>query len=561
MTVDSPVKTPTQPPRERLAECLASGEALRLPNPKQAFVAAQEALTLAKQVNDPALLGAAERLYGRIVGDLGQPQTALRYTLSAVRRFEELGDNHNIVSSLAAAGMAYVDMCSFDDALAVFERAERMVMQLDDQDLELRVIGNMSLAYCNIKDFASARRLMQRTLGLAQALGKQDLVLRSHANLGHIELEHGLLERESGNEAAAREHFERAREVMARMLDDGHVHQSPFDLGITKLNLGIAHRELGDVDSAHTLLQQSREIMQRAGHAGGVCEADMYLSLIGLQRGQLQEGIAALQAFARGEVPGVTPLLRARAWRQLSTACEQAGDLRTALNAYKAFHTLDQAMLTERVSARAAALALKMDIERAQIEADVLRIHAEQLMDTNTQLSAEASVLSRQANEDGLTSLSNRRHFDEQFPKLLEQMRVMGGEMYVALADLDHFKQVNDQFSHSVGDEVLRQVSAILRAHSRADDLVARYGGEEFILVLQHANAEQALAACQRLRSAVEHRNWPALADDLAVTMSIGLAKCDPNKTPLENIQAADVLLYRAKDEGRNRVCMQLLDK
>ncbi|MGL4575316.1 MAG: diguanylate cyclase [Burkholderiaceae bacterium] len=556
MTVDSPVQTPPQSPRKRLAECLARGEEQRLPNPKQAFDAAQEALALARQINDPALLGAAERLYGRIVGDLGQPQDGLRYTLSAVRRFEELGDNHNIVRSLAAAGMAYVDMCSFDDALAVFERAERMVKQLNDQDLELRVIGNMSLAYSNMKDFASARRLMQRVVGIAQALGKPDLMLRSNANLGHIELEHGLQERESGNEAAAREHFERARDVMAQMLSEGDVHHSLFDLGITKLNLGIAYRELGDVESALTLLQEAREIMQRAGNIGGVREADMHLSLISLQRGQLQQGIAALRAFARSEEPGITPLLRARAWRQLSAACEQAGDLRNALDAFKAFHTLDQAMLNERVSARAAALAMKMDIERAQIEADVLRIHAEQLMDTNTQLSEEASVLSRQANEDGLTSLSNRRHFDEQFPKLLEQMRAIGGEMYVALADLDHFKQVNDQFSHSVGDEVLRQVSAILRAHSRADDLVARYGGEEFILVLQHANADQALAACQRLRSAVEHRNWPALANGLAVTMSIGLAKCDPDKTPLANIEAADALLYHAKDQGRNQVCV-----
>jgi tetratricopeptide (TPR) repeat protein len=365
MTVDSPVQTPPQSPRQRLAECLARGEEQRLPDPQQAFVAAQEALALAKQVNDQALLGAAERLYGRVVGDLGQPQNALRYTLSAVRRFEELGDNHNVVSSLAAVGMAYVDMCSFDDALTVFERAERMVMQLDDQELKLRVIGNMSLAYSNMKDFASARRLMQRTLSLAQALGKQDLVLRSTANLGHIELEHGLLERESGNETAAREHFERAREVMTQMLHDGHVHQSPFDLGITKLNLGIAHRELGDVELALPLLQQAREIMQRAGNVGGVCEAEIYLSLISLQRGQLQESIAALQAFARSEAPGITPLLRARAWRQLSTACEQAGDLSTALEAFKAFHALDQAMLSERVSARAAALAMKMEIERA----------------------------------------------------------------------------------------------------------------------------------------------------------------------------------------------------
>jgi diguanylate cyclase (GGDEF)-like protein len=163
-------------------------------------------------------------------------------------------------------------------------------------------------------------------------------------------------------------------------------------------------------------------------------------------------------------------------------------------------------------------------------------------------------MLSRQANEDVLTELSNRRYFDEQFPKLMETEHAHS--MFVALVDLDHFKRVNDDFSHAIGDQVLRQVSAILRAHSRTDDLVARYGGEEFILVLLHVNAEQARAACERLRTAVEERNWAALAPGLSVTMSIGLAKVDPARSAQANIDAADKLLYRAKDEGRNRVCM-----
>jgi diguanylate cyclase (GGDEF)-like protein len=547
--------TPQVPPHERTRECLARGESLRLSDPKQALEFAQEALRLAQSAGDARMLAEAERLYGRLSGDRGLPEDGLRYTLSSVRRFEELGDEANIALSLSAVGMAYIELCSFDDALAALERAEQIAKTLNDTELELRVTGNMSLAYADLQDFDRARAMMERTLALAKNLGRRDLTLRSHCNLGHIELEHGLAERQAGNTAAARMRFANAHEVMARALQLPGIEDSAFDLALTQLNLGIVFLQQGQLDAGQPLLEQARLAMLAIGDASGTREAEMYLALAKAYQPPAQAGIAALEAFARSNAPGITPLLRARAWRLLSEAADQSGDLQTAFNAFKQFHMLDRTILNERVSSRAAALSLKLDIERAQIEADVLRIHAEQLMDANTQLSAEASVLSRQAHEDGLTSLSNRRHFDERFPELLAQARQGGNDLYVAMADLDHFKKINDTFSHAVGDEVLRQVSAILRAHSRADDLVARYGGEEFVLVLQHANAEQARAACERLRASVEHRNWPALAQDLAVTMSIGVAQCDPSKTAQANIEAADQLLYRAKREGRNRVC------
>jgi diguanylate cyclase (GGDEF)-like protein len=540
----------------RLRALLADGEANRLSNPKQAFTAAEQALALALQLGDDLLLAQAERLFARVVGDLGRHHEGLKYALSAVRRFEDLRSERDLALALTVTGLAYGTLCDYDDALATFERAERIALRLNDDDLELRVIGNMGLVYSDIKNFVRARDLLERTLALAQKLGHQDLMLRSQCNLGHIDLEHGRDHLEAQRYDAARERFEYARNTMTQVLDSSQVHLSPFDKAMTQLNLGSIHLELGELDLAQRYLSVAKHGLGAVGDLTGAHEADLCLAMLKARRGDVPAAISALREFACSDDPGITQLMRSRAWRDLSRVCEQAGDFAMALDAFKHFHALDRTLMNERVSNRAVALALKMDMERAQIEADVLRIHAEQLMDKNTQLADEADVLSRQAHEDGLTSLSNRRHFDEQFPKLLEQARASGSEMYVAMADLDHFKQVNDRFSHSVGDEVLRQVSAILRAQSRADDLVARYGGEEFILVLQHANAQQALTACQRLRSAVEHRNWPALADGLAVTMSIGVARCDPDQPPLASIEAADQLLYRAKEQGRNQVCM-----
>jgi diguanylate cyclase (GGDEF)-like protein len=127
-----------------------------------------------------------------------------------------------------------------------------------------------------------------------------------------------------------------------------------------------------------------------------------------------------------------------------------------------------------------------------------------------------------------------------------------GQAFSVVLFDLDHFKQINDTFSHAVGDEVLRRIGAILN-QSRKEDFAARYGGEEFALVLMGATQNAAFEVCERLRKRIEFEDWAAIAPALSVTASFGY--CD---LVLESVQdmldSADQNLYQAKHAGRNRV-------
>jgi len=181
-----------------------------------------------------------------------------------------------------------------------------------------------------------------------------------------------------------------------------------------------------------------------------------------------------------------------------------------------------------------------------------LRVSQQQLLDTNL-------VLQRLMNSDGLTGLSNRRHFDEYLE--LEWRRAMREQAQLSLLmiDVDYFKSFNDTFGHLAGDEALRKVAeAIRNSCARPSDLPARYGGEEFVLVLPNTSPVGARLVAEKLRQSVEAmkiaHNMPDINSNL--TVSIGLATHTPSMGShcRQLILAADKGLYQAKNNGRNQV-------
>lgn len=181
-----------------------------------------------------------------------------------------------------------------------------------------------------------------------------------------------------------------------------------------------------------------------------------------------------------------------------------------------------------------------------------LRVSQQQLLDTNL-------VLQRLMNSDGLTGLSNRRHFDEYLE--LEWRRAIREQTQLSLMmiDVDYFKAYNDNFGHLEGDEALRQVAKAIRAScSRPSDLPARYGGEEFALVLPNTSPGGARLLAEKLRQTVAGMNIPHIAptEGSSLTVSIGLATLVPpvGSHSRQLIQSADQGLYAAKHNGRNQV-------
>ncbi|OLM16143.1 MULTISPECIES: GGDEF domain-containing protein [unclassified Pseudonocardia] len=167
-------------------------------------------------------------------------------------------------------------------------------------------------------------------------------------------------------------------------------------------------------------------------------------------------------------------------------------------------------------------------------------------------LRREHAEAREQSRRDSLTASYNRRYLDERLVDLLGDGT---GRVCLALADIDHFKQVNDTHGHPFGDRVLQRMVHELGRELPRGAFCARYGGEEFALVLPDVSADEGIAACEAARERVAAHDWSALHPELRMTISIGVAHAVPGTSGTEAlVDEADLLLYTAKQAGRNAV-------
>jgi two-component system cell cycle response regulator len=157
---------------------------------------------------------------------------------------------------------------------------------------------------------------------------------------------------------------------------------------------------------------------------------------------------------------------------------------------------------------------------------------------------------------DELTRAASRRFFGKHFPREVERAARYKRALSLALCDIDHFKKINDTNGHLAGDYVLRELSGVIRPRIRREECFARYGGEEFSVVMPEAGPQNARRFAEKIRKMVEDHPFSFEGKQIAVSISIGVADMTPDMTePLQFIKVADAALYKAKKEGRNRVC------
>lgn len=210
---------------------------------------------------------------------------------------------------------------------------------------------------------------------------------------------------------------------------------------------------------------------------------------------------------------------------------------------------------------------LRLDMLRGQVDAlppgaedapnDELEAMQLELARLFGRLTQQNLALEQLATTDPLTGLANRRHLLELLDHEMARHRRSNQPLTLLLLDIDHFKTVNDTWGHLAGDRVLRQLGELLRLGLRGADLAARYGGEEFLLLLPETAGEGARHIAEQLRARIA--GSPTALEDgrhLDITVSIGLACLQPGDEVASLIDRADTALYRAKHEGRNRVCM-----
>ena len=183
------------------------------------------------------------------------------------------------------------------------------------------------------------------------------------------------------------------------------------------------------------------------------------------------------------------------------------------------------------------------------------------LNEANAELREANQVLEQLASSDGLTELANRRRFFDLARAEIQRAQRYKHSLSLQMLDIDHFKAINDRFGHLAGDHVLRGVANILRANLRHNDVAARIGGEEFAILLPETEIGDAVHHAERLRRIIESSVFPFGAENLEISVSIGVSGLSEGEWTLEPVlMGADNSLYQAKQDGRNLVRFARVD-
>ncbi len=314
-------------------------------------------------------------------------------------------------------------------------------------------------------------------------------------------------------------------------------------------NIAYYSLEVGDIAVATAALA---EIPATVGVPTARCNSVYLLVSAKVQaaQGEFEAARATLERCLEG--------LRALDYLEIECLClglladvlERLHLFEAALAAHRRYHARFVAKASEGAQRLARVAAHESETRALRDAAGRAHSLAAQLMQSNSDLARESERLLQASLEDVLTGLPNRRRLD----MALVDLNLISGSYGVAMVDVDHFKQINDQYSHLVGDAVLREIGRIFSGLARRDDLAVRFGGEEFALIIRNADGGLAMRVAERLRSGVAAADWGKVCKGLAVTVSIGVALSDEVSGPEDALRLADARMYEAKRAGRNRV-------
>ena len=181
--------------------------------------------------------------------------------------------------------------------------------------------------------------------------------------------------------------------------------------------------------------------------------------------------------------------------------------------------------------------------------------HQSSLKRINESLRLQTHTFAKLARQDLLTGLLNRKGLGDELVRVARDGDAQLFPLSLVFIDIDHFKKINDEHGHSVGDQVIRDLASVIRTHIQRDDLIARWGGEEFLLICRLTRSHEAALIAERLRHVIATREWPS---GIRVTSSFGVAESVMGEDLSESIKRADEAMYRAKQKGRDRVEVQL---
>ncbi len=527
-----------------------------------------EALRMARDARDIASEARAMLCRAAHVMNTSGSQRGLPEVEKAIALLQDSQEQQLLAESLETRGDLHSLLGEQAEAMLDFQRARAAYRGAGIEHEVEPLMLSIAVAYRRMGDWPQAQRYFTQAVERMQDKGDWEGVATNLIQLGFL---HG----ESGAPDKAADAFRRAEQVAV-------THDDPLSLNAARLGLAESQIALGDPDTALATLQQAR--------AGFIAEQDessddMLLMLGGQALARQGRHVDALARYARA-----LPLIErngnerylAMLYKAQAASHEALGHDAAALADYKRYTNLQMKLQGKMRLEQSRLLEYEYEIHRREFENRKLRADAEAkqqqvaalertrrwqwlAIGLGTMLLAVLASLAWQqwkkthklreeTLQDPLTGIANRAGIEGQANRALEQAKQDGAPLSLLMLDLDHFKSINDRHGHAAGDAALRAATSAWQAQLRGRDPLGRIGGEEFVVVCPETSLEQALVVANRLRDAARALRFPDIDPELRISVSIGiaLAKREDNREAL--FARADAALYRAKQQGRDRV-------
>jgi diguanylate cyclase (GGDEF)-like protein len=519
---------------------------------------------------------------------------ALDQAIEAGAIARALGDERQRAEALYWEGCALEHLLEHDRALAAFQEALGIARTRADGDSQARLLRAIGSTYDEVGDFPRALDHHLRALEIEEAAGN---AAGRAATLRTI----GVVYSRSGDPETGLDYFGRSLALCGVNNDDVGRAKALNNIGVnlndlgrheeslavlqrslavyqaegltlqqsgTLVNLGLTLEKLRRAADAEASFQEALRLAESTGHMFGAVDAQLSLGRLAAAQGHTEVARERLESALAGAERHRLRQPACECHDALATLHEQCGRHREALAHHRRFHALEREVLMQSSQRQLKAVQTRYQLAAAQREAEIHRLRHVELAEVNAALkqlnnSLRASdeqksmllrELERQTYEDSLTGLGNRRMLDKRLNDEFDRAVRHGRPLTVALIDIDHFKRINDRYSHAIGDVTLKELARLFAAAVRHTDLVVRMGGEEFVLVLVETDADAARQACEKLRIAVATYDWKRVHSGLALTVSIGYCVDTTVASAERMLAVADRNLYIAKAKGRNCV-------
>ena len=451
---------------------------------------------------------------------LSKPEQALPIALKANQLAQEIGDKYLIGLIQSLLGRIYWHIDDYATAMDYYLNALKLGHTKDHPDLEISLINGLGMVQYGLENYTESLGYFKACLEKA---GEDDITGRADANNNIAYVLHML-----GRDLEALE-FATTALILFTQIGSyvGKLH--------TYHSLGAIHFALRNYEQAMMYLQEgldlSRQNTSQLLELTFVSEISRIHQIEGNLDQAEEELLLALQSAEKINSLTNISLIHER----LIAVYKERQDYKSALEHFEAFHAAFKKIFNEKSDQRVKNLEILHQVESARKQAELFR---------------------ELAGTDSLTKLVNRRQFLEIAEVALQRVKSGRGQLAIIMLDIDHFKNVNDQYGHKAGDEVLSAVAASIKQSLRPGDVPGRYGGDEFIILVNGASSEQCFKIAERIRRAVAQQTIQIGQAVVRLTISLGLVWMNPERmVPLDAlINYADQALYGSKRQGRNSV-------